>query len=79
MAVKFNILDYPDARKIHKIPIPRIGGLVIFLTVVIVFVRNLHFTTEVTGLIYAGTVIFLLGFGDDINDYPLQQDYLGSL
>lgn len=66
IAIKYNILDYPDERKIHKNPVPRIGGLAIFLTIIIVFIRNLHFSPELTGLMLGGSIIFLLGFLDDI-------------
>jgi UDP-GlcNAc:undecaprenyl-phosphate GlcNAc-1-phosphate transferase len=79
LAIKFNLLDYPDARKIHKTPIPRIGGLAIFLTIVIVFIRNLHFNVQVTGLIYAATIIFLLGFGDDIKGLSATTRLFGQL
>ena len=32
LAAKTGAMDAPDARKVHKKPIPRIGGLGIFLT-----------------------------------------------
>lgn len=31
MAVRFNLMDIPDKRKVHKKPIPRLGGLAIVL------------------------------------------------
>lgn len=36
LAIKFGFIDKPDPRKIHKIPIARLGGLAIFLSFVIV-------------------------------------------
>ena len=31
IAIHINALDIPDARKVHKTPIPRLGGLGIFM------------------------------------------------
>lgn len=66
ITIKFNILDYPNERKIHIHPVARLGGVAIFLTIVIVFIRNLHFSPELVGLMVSGSIIFLLGVFDDI-------------
>ena len=31
LAFKFNILDIPGGRKVHKVPTPLLGGVAIFL------------------------------------------------
>ncbi|OGS22763.1 MAG: hypothetical protein A2252_10585 [Elusimicrobia bacterium RIFOXYA2_FULL_39_19] len=63
---KLNILDKPDARKVHDTPVPRIGGIVIYTAFLITVVRNLQFTNEIIGITLGATIIFLLGLRDDI-------------
>ncbi|HRY29190.1 MAG TPA: hypothetical protein P5079_04040, partial [Elusimicrobiota bacterium] len=65
LAHRFDILDIPDARKTHGRPIPRLGGLAIFLSVLLTVGRNFQFSRELTGLITAGTLIFVTGLIDD--------------
>ena len=68
IAWKFGILDYPnEARKIHKAPIPRIGGLAVFLSIMFTCMRNLKFDPALTGLLVGSSLIYILGFIDDIN------------
>jgi len=63
---KFKLLDYPEERKVHKHPVPRIGGLAIYIALVITISRNLQFSKELTGLMIGCTLIFLVSFIDDI-------------
>lgn len=65
-AYKMKILDLPDSRKIHANPIPRIGGLAIFLAFMITVFRNFRFPPEVIGLLSGALIIFIAGFADDI-------------
>lgn len=66
MAFKYKILDIPGARKIHKKPIPRIGGLALFFAFLIAVLRNFHFPKEVVGLMAGTLIIFVAEFMDDI-------------
>ncbi|MFH1074502.1 MAG: MraY family glycosyltransferase [Candidatus Firestonebacteria bacterium] len=66
VALKFNILDIPNDRKIHSTPIPRIGGLAIFLAFLITVGRNYHFPKEVIGLLSGLVLVFSAEFLDDI-------------
>ncbi|OGS20765.1 MAG: hypothetical protein A3J83_01640 [Elusimicrobia bacterium RIFOXYA2_FULL_40_6] len=63
---KFNLLDHPNERKVHKIPVPRIGGIAIYTAFMIAIIRNLQFSKKFTGLIIGATIIFVLGLFDDI-------------
>lgn len=66
LAERLDWLDYPDARKVHKVPIPRIGGLAVSLAFMITIVRNLQFSNEIQGLLYATSLILMISFLDDI-------------
>ena len=32
IAKRFNIMDYPGERRVHTVPIPRLGGIAIYLS-----------------------------------------------
>lgn len=65
LAFRWGILDVPDARKIHAHPIPRLGGLAIFLAVLFSMARNFQFSRELSGLMLAASLIYLAGLVDD--------------
>jgi len=76
IARKFNLVDKPSARKIHSIPIPRIGGLAIFMACFLGGIPCVFYKTLVTAAIFqdprviwlafGSLMIFGLGFIDDI-------------
>ena len=76
-ALKLNLLDKPGGRHIHQSPIPRLGGIAIYLSLlitslllIIVYGRYTpggfgHF--ELIGILGGSTLIFFLGLLDDIH------------
>ena len=66
LAYKTGVLDRPDTRKMHSYPIPRIGGITLFIAVWLVFLRNMVFTRELWGIMTGSSVIFLLGLAEDV-------------
>ncbi len=65
---KLNIMDHPNERKIHKHPIPRMGGVVIYLafaTAVWLFIPASS-DTEWQGILLGGGVALAIGCADDI-------------
>jgi len=56
----------PDERKIHKKPIPLLGGLAIYISYVVTIFLNFNFSLELKGVIIGGTIILFLGLIDDI-------------
>ena len=65
LAARIGAIDYPSARKVHTAPVPRIGGLAVYLAFMAALLRNQQFSREVYGIMIGGTVIFVLGFFDD--------------
>ncbi len=50
VAKKLKILDRPDSpRKIHKKPVPKMGGLALFLAFNVVLLIYIYFSSELTG------------------------------
>lgn len=68
LAHKLKAIDIPiDNRRMHKKPIPRLGGLAIYLGFVLttlIFCSTL--TPTITAILIGGTLIVLLGMMDDI-------------
>ncbi len=71
LAYKVGAIDVPkDNRRMHKEPIPRLGGLAIFIAFLfstIVF-GNIDRTTQ--GILLGAIMIVVLGVMDDITRYP---------
>ena len=76
IAIKLKILDYPDGeRKIHKTPIPLLGGVAVFLSFILVLAYYSFFTNlviwgfistkHILGIILASFIIILGGILDD--------------
>ena len=86
LAKRTGAMDEPDARKVHKKPIPRIGGLAIYagFTVAIIFVAikfgfDAEMINEVVGLTFSGSLIVALGLVDDYKNLPAKIKLLGQI
>lgn len=62
------LFDAPDARKLHNIPIPSLGGLGIFAGVALAILLSIPFSKapEFQYIVASALVIFFLGMKDDI-------------
>jgi UDP-GlcNAc:undecaprenyl-phosphate GlcNAc-1-phosphate transferase len=65
IACKTGMYDMPDKRKIHKAPIPYLGGLAVYGSLMLTCIRNFKLNSEFTGILIGGTIIFLIGVVDD--------------
>ncbi len=59
-------LDMPNERKIHKVPMPRMGGLAIFGSFLIGYILYGDVTTQMISILIGSFIIFLVGIFDDI-------------
>ncbi len=67
LAFKIGAVDVPlDSRRIHKRPIPRIGGLAIYLSFTITTMLFCDFTQDLATIWIGGAVLVILGILDDI-------------
>ena len=76
LGTKFKIIDVPDLRKVHRIPVVRIGGVSIFVTFISYFLFTYFFSNFVSNysfqydkffVILIGSLsFFLIGIHDDI-------------
>ena len=66
LAIRLGALDKPDARKVHKHPIPRMGGLAIYAGFMVATLISMHMSLEIIGILLGGTVILIVGIIDDM-------------
>lgn len=77
LATKINALDLPGDRKLHRQPVPRLGGIAIYLSFIITLNSGLLLSDVLLqlfqkalrnwlGLIFGGSVVLALGIVDDI-------------
>lgn len=86
LAAKTGAMDAPDARKVHKGPMPRIGGLAIycgFMAAILAMLNFAELTQEVAngviGLLLGGTLIVIIGLIDDYKNLPAKVKLLGQI
>ncbi|MCM8770807.1 MAG: undecaprenyl/decaprenyl-phosphate alpha-N-acetylglucosaminyl 1-phosphate transferase [Candidatus Omnitrophica bacterium] len=63
---KLGILDYPDARKIHNQPTPRLGGLAIYLATMLALGYNILLSAKLISIFFAASLIFIISLIDDL-------------
>ena len=77
LAIKINALDLPGERKLHRQPVPRLGGIAIYLAFLIALNIGVllsdtllrlfeHALRGWLGLFFGGSVVLALGIVDDI-------------
>jgi UDP-GlcNAc:undecaprenyl-phosphate GlcNAc-1-phosphate transferase len=65
MARLLGVVDEPDARRLNKRPIPRLGGLAIFLGILVPSLAFLDLSSEMRGIILGAAVACVVGAVDD--------------
>lgn len=70
IAIHVNAMDEPNARKIHKVPMPRLGGLAIYLAFLLGYMLYGEVSTQMLSILIGSFLLLLIGFVDDINSVP---------
>ncbi len=66
-AYKLGAIDVPkDARRMHKVPIPRMGGLAIFLGFIVSMLLFCPLDDQMKGILLGSVIIVVMGIIDDI-------------
>ncbi|MEG1988052.1 MAG: MraY family glycosyltransferase [Oscillibacter sp.] len=70
-AYKVGAIDVPkDTRRMHKVPIPRLGGLAIFLGFIVSILLFTQMTHQLKSILLGAVMIVVLGVVDDITPLP---------
>ncbi|MDD5065523.1 MAG: MraY family glycosyltransferase [bacterium] len=86
VAKKFRIVDMPNERKIHKEPVPYLGGVAIYFSFMIIMFISLKisptfnlYTQGVMGVVIASLIVFLLGIYDDVKGCNASLKFTGQI
>jgi UDP-GlcNAc:undecaprenyl-phosphate GlcNAc-1-phosphate transferase len=66
LAFRFDILDHPKSRKIHKRPMPKLGGLAMYLAFVVGVLANCDYNEQLKGILVGSTIVLFIGLMEDI-------------
>ena len=77
LAEKVGAVDVPkDNRRMHKHPIPRMGGLAIFLGFLLSTLVFVPLSTPLRGMLVGSIIIVILGIIDDIHALPAMPKFI---
>lgn len=72
-------MDIPNQRKVHKTPIPRLGGLGIYLGFLLGYVLFGQMSLRMNAILIGSIIIIITGIIDDINPIPAKVKLLGQI
>ena len=79
IAHKLGVIDRPkDARRVHKKPIPRFGGMAIFLGSMAAMLIPAGMNDRIRIAMIGGLLMYLLGIADDIKNLKPAFKFLGQ-
>ena len=76
IAYHVGAMDIPNERKIHKVPIPRLGGLAIYGAFLLGYILYGDVTTQMLSILIGSFLIILVGFIDDIKPVRAMYKFL---
>lgn len=66
LAKRWGVLDYPGERRIHKAPLPRMGGAAIYVSFWLAVFLSVPMEKKLIGLFLGSAILFVVGFYDDV-------------
>lgn len=79
IATRWNIVDKPGERKVHAVPIPRIGGIAMLIGVLVTAIVVIPLDARSRSFLLAAAVIALFGALDDRFDLDYRIKLVGQL
>ncbi len=79
VAFHIGAIDYPNKRRLNKVPMPTIGGLAVFFSFLLGYMIYGRGTVEMISILIAAFIILIVGLIDDINPISAKYQLLGQL
>ena len=76
LAYHVGALDTPNARKVHKVQMPRLGGLAVYGAFLFGYIMYGSLTTQMLSILIASFIIVVLGLIDDIKPLRAKDKFL---
>ena len=70
MARRLGVVDVPGGRRVNQLPVPRLGGLALFLGILVPALAFLPLGHQTRGLLLGAAVAFTVGIVDDFRGLP---------
>jgi UDP-GlcNAc:undecaprenyl-phosphate GlcNAc-1-phosphate transferase len=70
MARRFGVVDVPGGRRINQLPVPRLGGIALFLGMLVPALAFLHVGPQTRGLLLGAAIAVTVGIVDDFRGLP---------
>lgn len=80
LAPRLGFMDQPSARKVHTVPIPRLGGVAIYLAFVIALLvfEDRYNISQLLSIVLGATLASFLGLWDDRRPLPAWVKLIGQ-
>ena len=72
-------MDIPDSRKVHKMPIPRMGGLGIYFGFLLGYMLFAEPNEIMNSILIGSFIIILVGIMDDIKPLKASYKFIGQM
>jgi UDP-GlcNAc:undecaprenyl-phosphate GlcNAc-1-phosphate transferase len=79
VAARWEVLDVPAARKVHKISTPLLGGAAVYGAFAATVLFNFSFSLQLKGVAVGATMVVVVGVLDDVYDLPARLKLLGQV
>ena len=76
VAIHVGAMDIPNARKVHKTPIPRLGGLGIYMGFLLGYILFGTMSVKMNAVLIGSFIIIVTGIVDDIKPIPAKIKFL---
>lgn len=79
IALHIGAIDIPNKRKVHKVPIPRLGGLGIYVGFLIGYMLFGWESVQMNAILIGSFIIVITGIIDDIKSIPAKYKFIGQI
>jgi UDP-GlcNAc:undecaprenyl-phosphate GlcNAc-1-phosphate transferase len=79
IGLRWRLVDVPNERKIHAVPVPRIGGAAVYLGFVGAVLLNSIVIEWMVAIVVSGSLLLVIGILDDIKEVPAWAKLLAQI